>query len=160
MNLDALDLKVLYHLMRQGRMTWSELAGLLDLSSPAAADRVRRMEDRQVITGYSAQVMPDAVGCHLTAFVAVTLDRPEHRFGFLATIQSMTDVQECHHMAGDDDYWLKVRCSGTKALEKLISNDLKSIPGVIKTRTTIVLSTLKETSILPLPALSSSQSSE
>lgn len=152
MSLDELDSKVVQYLMAQGRMTWAELATLLDLSAPAAADRVRRLEDRQVITGYTAIVNPEAVGCHLTAFIAVVLEHSRHRAEFLQKVQSLPEIQECHHVTGDDDYWLKVRCRNTKDLERLISEELKTLPGIARTRTTIVLSTAKETSVLPVKA--------
>lgn len=150
MNLDKLDYKVLHYLMAQGRITWSELAGHLELSAPATADRVRRLEEQQVITGYAALVNPDAIGCHLTAFIAVTLEHPQHRAEFLNKVHQLADIQECHHITGDDDYLLKVRCGTTKALEHLISEELKSLPGILRTRTTIALSTVKETPALPL----------
>lgn len=148
---DSIDIKVLECLMQQGRMTWSELAGKLGLSSPAAADRVRRLEEKGAIVGYSARINPDAVGCSLMAFVAVTLEHPQYRDPFLEKVQQLAEIQECHHMTGDDDYFLKIRCRGTADLERLISEELKGVPGVLKTRTSIVLSSPKETSNLPLP---------
>jgi Lrp/AsnC family leucine-responsive transcriptional regulator len=150
MNLDALDFKLLRHLMAQGRITWSELASLLGLSAPATADRVRRLEEKQVIQGYTARLNPEAIGCDLMAFLSVTLERPEHRAAFLELVKQRPEIQECHHVAGDDDYWLKVRCRNTRHLEHLISEVIKGIPGVLRTRTTIVLSTVKETADLPL----------
>lgn len=152
MTLDAVDFKVLEHLMRQGRTTWSDLAGLLGLSSPAAADRVRRLEEKGVIMGYAARISPEAVGCSLMAFVSVTLERPQHRAAFLAKVRQLAEVQECHHITGDDDYLLKIRCRSTADLERVISDEIKGVPGVLKTRTSIVLSSLKETSSLPLPS--------
>jgi Lrp/AsnC family leucine-responsive transcriptional regulator len=151
MSLDEIDLKVLRQLLSQGRITWSELAGVLGLSPPATADRVRRLEDKGVIQGYTAIIDAESLGCDLTAFVAITLERPEHRDAFIQRVQSLPQVQECHHMAGDYDYLLKVRCRGTKDLERLVSDDIKSVAGVLKTRTMIALSTVKETSALPLP---------
>ena len=131
-------------------MTWAELASCLGLSSPATAERVHRLEEQGVIQGFTALVDPEAVGCGLTAFVAVTLERPEHRHSFLQKIVEMQEVQECHHVAGEDDYWLKVRCKGTRDLERVVSDTVKSIPGVARTRTTIVMSTPKETPSPPL----------
>lgn len=148
--LDTIDLKIVQRLMVQGRATWSELASLLGLSAPAAAERVRKLEERAVIKQYSAIVDPEAVDLGLAAFIAVFLARPEHRENFLATIKMMPQVLECHHIAGDEDYILKVRCQGTRDLEVLVSEKIKGIPGVIKTRTTIILSTIKETAVLPL----------
>lgn len=136
--------------MAQGRITWSELAGILELSAPATAERVRRLEERKIIKGYTALLDPAAVGCELTAFIAVTLERPEHRAAFLQRVQELAEIQECHHVTGEDDYLLKVRCRNTKDLEQLVSENLKGLPGILRTRTTIVLSTTKETPVLPL----------
>ena len=136
--------------MTNGRMTWAELASCLGLSSPATAERVHRLEEQGVIKGFTALVDPEAVGCGLTAFVAVTLERPEHRHPFLQKMVALQEVQECHHVTGEDDYWLKVRCKGTRDLERVVSDTVKSIPGVARTRTTIVMSTPKETPSPPL----------
>src|SRR5919107_4221577 len=149
--MDKLDIQTLRRLMREGRSTWSELARLLDLSAPAAADRVRRLEERGVIRGYAALVNPEAVGLGVTAFVAVTLERPEHRAGFLGWVDDAPEVQECHHVAGEGDFLLKVRCAAVRDLEAIVSEEIKGLHGVTSTRTTVVLSTRKETPVLPLP---------
>src|SRR5260221_4874469 len=107
--MDDLDYKGIRYLMEQGRSTWAELAGILGLSAPAAADRVRRLEESGVIKGYAAIIDPEAVGCGLTAFVATNLERSEYRTAFLKGIQALPEIQECHHVAGEDDYLLKVR---------------------------------------------------
>lgn len=145
------DLQSLRRLMRDGRITWAELAQLLGLSAPAAADRVRRLEERGVIRGYAALVDPEAVGLGVTAFVAVTLERPEHRAGFLGWVDDTPEVQECHHVAGEGDYLMKVRCAAVRDLERIVSEGVKGLDGVAATRTTVVLSTRKETPVLPLP---------
>lgn len=150
MELNDLDYKIILHLMAQGRITWSELANILELSAPATSDRVRRLEERQVIQGYTALINAEAIGLHLMAFISVTLERPEHRPAFLTLVQDLPEIQECHHVTGDDDYLLKVRCRHTRDLEYLISDRIKALPGILRTRTTIVLSTVKETSALPL----------
>ena len=151
MGLDEIDSKIVRCLMRQGRITWSELANLLGLSAPAAADRVRRLEERGVIQGYAAQINPEAADCELLAFIAVNLEQAQQREAFLHKVEVLVEIQECHHVTGADDYWLKVRCRNSKALERLISQELKSLDG-LKTRTTIALSTVKETSALPISA--------
>jgi Lrp/AsnC family transcriptional regulator, leucine-responsive regulatory protein len=150
MNLDEIDFKVIQYLMAQGRITWSELAGILELSAPATADRVRRLEERQVIRGYAALVNAEAIGYPLTALIAVTLEKPQHRAAFLKKVGQLAEIQECHHVTGDDDYWVKVRCRNTQDLERIISDELKALPGILRTRTTIVLSTVKETIALPI----------
>jgi Lrp/AsnC family leucine-responsive transcriptional regulator len=148
--MDALDFKALKILMNNGRATWSEVAHALGMSGPAAADRVRRLEEQGVIKRYTAVVDPEAVGYTLTAFVAVTLERPQHREQFLKRVNDLNEVQECHHIAGDDDYLLKVRARNTRDLDRVISLELKEVPGVVRTRTTIVMDTCKESYEVPL----------
>jgi Lrp/AsnC family transcriptional regulator, leucine-responsive regulatory protein len=95
-------------------------------------------------------VNSEAIGYPLTALIAVTLEKPKHRAAFLKKVEQLAEIQECHHVTGDDDYWLKVRCQSTQDLERLISDELKELPGILRTRTTIVLSTVKETTVLPI----------
>ncbi len=147
-----MDVKILARLIYQARITWSDLAGHLGLSAPATADRVRRLEERGIIQGYGVQLDAIALGYDLTAFVAVTLAHPSDRDTFLAQVQTQPEIQECHHVTGEYDYLLKVRCQGTQGLERLISDGLKQPMDGLKTYTTIVLSTVKETQALPLVA--------
>lgn len=147
--MDNNDSKVIKQLMEKGRSTWAELGTLLDLSAPAAADRVHKLEDSGIIKGYSALIDPDAIGCGLAALISVIIEQPEQRINLLRKVDELSEILECHHVAGDVDYILKVRCTGTRDLERLVSKEIKSLPG-IKTRTMVILSTLKETPILPL----------
>ena len=153
--IDTFDYKVLARLMANGRATWAELAQELRLSAPAAADRVRRLEERGIIRGYTAVLDAESLGCALTAFIAVSLDHPRRRERFLEVLAGHAEIQECHHVAGDADYLLKVRCHGTRALEYLLTTKIKALPGVVRTHTTIVLHTEKETSALPLDGVDS-----
>jgi len=136
--------------MRQGRATWAELGQLLDLSAPSAADRVRKLEEARVITGYAALLDAASLGYPLTAFIFVTLANSRHRGAFLRAIAKMDQVSECHHIAGDDDYLLKVRCRTTADLDRLLARELKDKLGVRRTRTTIVLATAKESVRIPI----------
>jgi Lrp/AsnC family transcriptional regulator, leucine-responsive regulatory protein len=150
--LKSLDVKALKLLMRSGRATWAELGQLLGLSAPSAADRVRKLEQRGVIRGYAALVDPACVGHPLTAYISVSLASHRNRAAFLRAIDKMDQIAECHHVAGDDDYLLKVRCRGTQDLDHLLAKELKDKLGVARTRTTIVLSTAKESVRVPLDA--------
>lgn len=149
-NADALDKKALALLMRRGRATWAELGARLRLSPPAAADRVRRLEKKGVIQGYAALANPEALGYPLLAYVAVSLRDIRKRAAFLKAIQKLEQVTECHHIAGEDDYLLKVRCRGTSDLDRLLSYELKDKLDVARSRTTIVLATAKETVCVPM----------
>jgi Lrp/AsnC family leucine-responsive transcriptional regulator len=150
--LKPLDVKALKLLMRNGRATWAELGQLLGLSAPSAADRVRKLERQGVIRGYAALVDPASAGHPLTAYVSVSLASHRDRAAFLRAISKMENVAECHHVAGDDDYLLKVRCLGTQDLDHLLANELKDKLRVARTRTTIVLSTAKESVRVPIDA--------
>jgi Lrp/AsnC family leucine-responsive transcriptional regulator len=148
----SFDVKALKLLMRNGRASWAELGHLLGLSAPSAADRVRKLEQRGVIRGYAALVDPASVGYPLTAYVSVSLASHRNRAAFLRAISKMDQVVECHHVAGDDDYLLKVRCRGTQDLDHFLATQLKDKLGVARTRTTIVLSTAKESVRVPIDA--------
>ncbi len=102
------------------------------LSAPATAERVRRLEERGAVRGYAALIDPEAVGCGLTAFIAVTLERLEHRDPFLQRVLELPEIQECHHIAGDDDYLLKVRCRSPRDLEQISSERIKSLQGLAR----------------------------
>jgi Lrp/AsnC family transcriptional regulator, leucine-responsive regulatory protein len=151
--MDTIDMKAVERLQLAGRESWATLGIALGMTGPAAAERVRRLEADGVIRGYAALIDPQLVGAPLTAFVAVTLERPGNRAAFLRRIGRLIEVQECHHVAGDYDYLLKVRCAGTIDLDRLLTDELKSVPGVASTRTTVVLRTMKESVIVPLPDL-------
>lgn len=149
--LSTLDSKLLRALVKNARASWAELALLIGYSPPAAADRVHRLEERGVILGYSARLSAEHAGYPLTAFVSVILDRPARRADFLKQIMKLERVLEVHHTAGNEDYLLKVVSQSTRDLEHFLSDILKSIPGLARTRTTIVLATAKESPLLPPP---------
>ncbi|MEA5464857.1 Lrp/AsnC family transcriptional regulator [Leptothoe sp. PORK10 BA2] len=149
-NLDDLDTRILGALMADGRVTWSELASRCGVSSPAIAERVRRLEKRGIVQGYGVVVDPVQLGYDITAFVAVGLEHPQYRQEFLAYVQSTSAVQECHHVAGDGDYLLKVRCGKMADLERILSEEIKGLPGILRTKTSIALSTVKETTVLAI----------
>jgi Lrp/AsnC family transcriptional regulator, leucine-responsive regulatory protein len=148
---DSLDTKAVHALQRNARITWAELGETLGLSPPSAADRVRKLEQQGVIRGYAALLDPGAFGYHLTAFVSVSLANQRHRAAFLKAIDKLDEVLECHHVSGDDDYLLKIRCRGTHDLDRLLTIELKQKIGVARTKTIIVLSSAKESVRIPIP---------
>lgn len=148
--MDTLDKKAISFLMKHGRATWAELGQLLGLSAPSAAERVRKLEEQGVLRGYAALADAASLGYPLTAYVSVTLASHRQRTAFLRAIEKIEQVAECHHVAGDDDYLLKVRCRGTQDLDHFLARQLKERLGVARTRTTIVLSTAKESVRVPV----------
>jgi Lrp/AsnC family leucine-responsive transcriptional regulator len=103
-----------------------------------------------VIRGYTPLLDAESLGYPLAAFVFVTLGSHRNRSAFLRAIEKLEEITECHHVAGEDDYLLKVRCRGTQDLDRLLASELKDRIGVARTRTIIVLSTAKETVGVPL----------
>ena len=148
--MDELDQKTLRFLMTYGRGTWAELGKLLRLTAPAAAERARKLEADGTIVGYAALINPEKLGFPLTAYVSVTIGDQRRRSAFLRLVEKQAEIVECHHVAGEDDYLLKVRCRGTRDLDQFLSKTLKDGIGVARTRTTIVLSTPKETVRTPI----------
>ncbi|MFK8185539.1 MAG: Lrp/AsnC family transcriptional regulator [Phormidesmis sp.] len=153
MKIDELDARILNELVGDGRVRWSALAEKFSVSSPAIADRVRRLEAAGIITGYTAQLSAEALGVDLTAFVSVTLEHPKFRQGFIEYVQNSVCVQSCHHVVGEGDFLLKVCCRSTSHLEQVLTHGIKSIPGILQTRTTIALSTVKSSAILPVEVM-------
>ncbi|EFQ23944.1 Lrp/AsnC family transcriptional regulator [Aminomonas paucivorans] len=148
--MDILDFKILHLLLEDGRLSWTELGKSVGLTPPGVADRVRRLGEKGPLLGFSARVDEESMGYAVLAFVGVTLQRPQHRKPFLEAIASWREVQECHHLAGEEDYLLKVRTFDLKSLDRLISDRIKGLRGVLRTRTQVVLSTEKESPLLPL----------
>jgi Lrp/AsnC family transcriptional regulator, leucine-responsive regulatory protein len=131
--MDKIDLMILGALVANARVTFADLAETVGLSGPSTAERVRKLEERGVVAGYHAEL-------DLTAFVSVSLESPSHRASFLGGIEALPGVVECHHIAGEDDYLIKVHVAGTRGLETFVSDGLKTLPGIARTRTTVVLS--------------------
>ncbi|MGY1753300.1 Lrp/AsnC family transcriptional regulator [Blastococcus sp. SYSU D01042] len=132
------DRSLLAALARDGRASYTELADKVGLSVSAVHQRVRRLEQRGLITGYRATLDPKLLGLPLTAFVSITPigaqteDPP-------ALLAHLSAIEECHAVAGQESYILKVRVASPDALELL----LREIRGCanVSTRTTVVLST-------------------
>lgn len=146
--IDDIDKQILSIVQNDGRISNAEIARQVNLAASAVLERIRKLEERGVIKGYSASVDPKAVGFGLTAFVSVrTSDCGDGTDELLAQIP---EVLEVHDVAGEDSYLLKVRASSPEDLAVLLREKLRSIPTVVTTRTTVVLQTVKETSALPL----------
>lgn len=149
--MDQIDKRILEILAASSRSSASEIGKLVDLSLPAVSERIRKLEESGVIEQFAIRLNRPACGFHLLAMICVTLGSTASIEPFRKAIVEFPQVLECHHMAGDYDYMLKVLVSGTDELEDFLSHALKSIDGVVKTNTSIVLSTLKETINRPVP---------
>jgi Lrp/AsnC family transcriptional regulator, leucine-responsive regulatory protein len=142
--LKPIDYKILDFLQNNARATQSEIAEAVGLSQPAVAERIRKLEQERVITGYFARLDGRKLGKDITAFIGVGIGHPKYNAAFAKKIRSLPDVLECHHVTGQDSYLLKVVSENTGTLDRLISEEIRTIPGVTRTHTTIVMSTVKE----------------
>jgi Lrp/AsnC family leucine-responsive transcriptional regulator len=138
--LDDLDVLLLDALQRNARSTFAELGSLVGLKAPAVHDRVKRLEQRGYILNYSAQLDAKRLGLALTAFVSCYTSPDCAYDAFTAALGNMPEVCEVHSVAGEETFVCKVVTRSTQHLDELLAR-LKSMPGMARTRTTIVLTT-------------------
>jgi len=149
--LDQIDLKILSILQNDGRRRLADIADDVDLSAPAVMERVKKLEASGVIRGYQALVDGKKVGKDITAFIGVSIGNQGDMEKFAGQMMRYGDVLECHHVTGDESFILKVKSANTNALEKLLA-EIRSVDGVTRTVTKVVLSTAKEGQALELDA--------
>lgn len=142
--MDAIDHALVQLLQENGRSTQLELARQVKLSQPATAERIRKLEEQGVITGYTATVDAAALGKDVTAFIGLSIEHPKYFDSFAKKVLALDEVLECHRVAGNDSYLLKVKTANTGSLDALLVETLRTIAGVTRTHTTIVLSSVKE----------------
>jgi Lrp/AsnC family leucine-responsive transcriptional regulator len=148
---DGVDSSILNILQSNARESHAEIARVVGLAPSAVLERVRKLEARGVILGYSAHIDPRSLGQGLLAFVSVRSEESPGDNNIARALADCEEVLEVHHVAGDDCYMIKVRARDAEHLGTLLRTRFGRIPGVRSTRTTIVLETVKETSRLHLP---------
>ena len=151
--LDNLDIQILNIIQSNARVSQADVARAVGLAPSAVLERLRKLEAKGVLRGYAALLDPEAIQMGQLAFVAVRTAGPldvTDRAGEL--IAEIPGVLEVHHLAGEDCYLVKIRGRDAQQIGQLLRL-MKVIPSVTSTRTTMVLSTLKDTPRLPLPAI-------
>ena len=146
--MDMTDEKLVKLLQENGRATQLELAKEIGLSQPATAERIKKLEERGVIQGYTARVDATKLGKDVTAFIGVSIEHPKYFDAFAKKVLAHPDVLEAHRVAGADSYLLKVKTQNTASLDTLLVEDLRTLPGVTRSHTTIVLASVKETTVV------------
>lgn len=147
--LDEIDLKMLKHLQKDGRSQRNKLAEIVHLSVPSVSERMRKLEEKELIKGYCAVLDAKRFKFDITAFVFVEVDGSDNYQKFVDKIMDEPEVLECHSITGDGSHVLKIKTENTESFEKLLSR-IQSWPGVHKTRSNVVLSSFKETLELPI----------
>ena len=138
-SLDDIDRILVRQLVADGRATLAELAASAGLSVSAVQSRVRRLEARGVVAGYSARINPEAVGQLLSAFVAITPLDPSQPDDAPARLAHIEEIEACHSVAGEESYVLLVRVTSPRVLEDLLQR-IRTAANV-QTRSTIILNT-------------------
>lgn len=150
MDIDATDRAILDILQAEARITNIDLADRVALSASACLRRVRALEEAGIIAGYVALVDPATVGKPTTVFVEISLSAQHEELldAFEAAIAEVPDVTECHLMAGEADYLVKVRCADVADYERIHRQHLAVLPGVARLRTSFALRTVSATTAL------------
>lgn len=148
--IDQKDSQILKLLQEDARLSNAEIGERVGLSASTVFDRVKKMQQKGIIKGYVAMVEPGAVGKPIAAFVRLTVNAPPGesylacKRDFVAACLAEADVLECHGVAGEDCYILKVRVGDPAGLEALLER-LRDQAAVSSSVSNIVLSTYKET---------------
>lgn len=151
-SLDDVDLQILTMMQENARVSNTDLAKELGMAPSAVLERVKKLEQKKVILGYHAVVSPASVNQKLLAFIFI-----RSKEGFMCSTQTASalakipEVQEVHHIAGEDCFLVKVRTEDASSLMRLMRNSLKKIPDILSTKTTIVLETAKEQQQIVIP---------
>lgn len=147
--MDNIDIRILKLLQNNARITVSEIANRINLSVPAVSDRLRKLDASGIIEKYTTIISAKKMNKSLTVIMFVSLESPQYADRFIDIVQKEDEIIECNYLAGDFDYALKIITENTETLEQIL-NRIKLVAGVQKTKTTVTLSTIKNTySIVP-----------
>ena len=141
--IDETDARILELLQRDGRESYAEVGQAVGMSGPSAHERVKKLEARRVITGYTATVDPVAAGFPILAFCWLTQAPGTIATDITPELAAVTEIEECHHIAGEADYLLKLRARSTTDLERILRR-IQAVHHVFTTETDVVLSTTFE----------------
>lgn len=150
-NLDQTDYNIIRLMQENARINNADIARELRMAPSAILERVKKLEQKNVILQYNAKINPAAVDQKLLSFIFI---RSADGIGTATTgeaLAAIPEVQEVHDIAGDDGYLVKVRTADSAALVDLMRNSFSKIPNIISTRTTIVLETVKEQQQVVIP---------
>lgn len=151
--LDNIDRRILRALQDDGRISYVNLADKVGLSTSPCLERVRRLERDGYIEGYTARLSPERLGAGLLVFVEISLNYTSGKIfeEFRDAVRRWPQILECHLVAGEYDYLLKVRISDMGAYRQLLGDILQQLPGVSDSRTLVAMETVVETSHIEVP---------
>lgn len=141
--IDELDSKILNLIQLKGRIKRNEIAEEIGLSIPSVSERLHKLESKGIIEGYYTRLNRKSFGYDIMVFIHVSMDSSKHYKALISKVSEMPSILECHSVLGEGSHLLKAIARNTASLEKLLS-EIQSWPGVTSTKTTFVLSTIKE----------------
>ena len=149
--LDKTDLKILRILQENSKITNLELSKRIGLSAAPTLERVKKLEQSDVIESYHAVVRPTAIGLNVQTFVLVSLawKRENALKEFLNKIEHIDEIVECYIITGEADFLLKTICSDIPTYEQLLFKTLSQIEEIERLKTLMTLSTMKQSRVLP-----------
>jgi Lrp/AsnC family leucine-responsive transcriptional regulator len=147
--LDEIDRQILHLMQENCRLPLAKIGEHVGLSAPSVLERVKKLEDGGIITAYRAVLNARLLGKDITAFIGVSTGHPHAIDDFEREIEPLDDVLECHHVTGGHTFIIKAKTRNTSSLEELISR-IRSIEGVVRTETMVVLSTHTERIQVPV----------
>ncbi|MDC0661478.1 Lrp/AsnC ligand binding domain-containing protein [Marinobacter sp. SS21] len=144
--LDRIDHSILRELQKNGRITVTELASRVGLSKTPCQVRMRRLEEQGYITGYTALVNQTKLGLSHIAFAQVTLSDTSSKAlaAFNHAISQISAVEQCHMIAGNFDYLLKVRTRNMAEYRQVLGEQINALPHVLQTSTFVVMENVKD----------------
>ncbi|MCG8608284.1 Lrp/AsnC family transcriptional regulator [bacterium] len=146
--MDRVDYKILELLQENARIANSEIAKQVGMVPSGVLERIRKLEEKGHIEGYTARVSPASLNLGLLAFLFVGADEPVGGVDTAKKLAKFQEVLEIHHVAGEDCYLVKLRLRDNQELATFMREKIASIPTITSTRSIIVLETIKETSEL------------
>lgn len=149
--MDKTDLEILKILQKKARIPNVEVARTIGMAPSAILERIKKLEARGVIQGYEVRLNPDMFNCDMTAFINVQVKAPSRVRETGGQLAAIEQVQEVHYIAGEDTLMVKVKIADNRELAAIIQEKIAVLDSVVSTRTSIALSTFKESAKIPLP---------
>tara|TARA_B100000902_G_C27062999_1_gene790097 strand:- start:245 stop:709 length:465 start_codon:yes stop_codon:yes gene_type:complete len=150
--IDAIDIKIITILQNNARSTASDIGKEVNLSVPAAAERIKKLSESGLIKNFSAILDNKKVGLDLIAYVFIISEHSDNYEDFIKKVNNCVSVMECHSITGGGSHLLKICVKNSKSLEDLLY-EIQNWPGVSHTRTNVVLSTYKQSTNIDLSVL-------
>ena len=149
--LDKTDLKILHILQENSKITNLDLSKKIGLSPAPTLERVKKLENTEIIQSYHAKVNQQAIGLNVKTFVQVSLawQKDNALNNFMAKVQEIDEIVECYIITGEADFLMKIVCKDIPTYEQILFKTLSQIEEIERLKTLMTLSTIKDSSVLP-----------